>query len=111
MSAWVVASLDLTVACAVPTAAPVARSRTTQFSQRSGPIDCFGHSRRFVEVESPQRLDGGRDPPCQPFACLGHAQPHDGHFSVDAGMVDPVIEAASFEGVVQVAGAIGGQDH
>ena len=63
---------------------------------------------RGCEVELPQRADGGSDLPGQPLARLGHAQPHYGHFPVDVGVIDPVVQAASFEGVMQIAGAIGG---
>ncbi len=77
-----------------------------EFGQRARPVDRFSHSGGFVEVELPQRADGGSDLPGQPLARLGHAQPHYGDFPLDVGVIDPVGQAAPFEGVMQIAGAM-----
>ena len=40
---------------------------------------------------------------------LGQARAHDLELARQAGVVDPVVEAAALEGVVQLAGAVGGE--
>ena len=42
---------------------------------------------------------------------LGRAQSHDGHLPLEVGVLDPVVEAAPLERVVEVARAVRGDDH
>ena len=57
------------------------------------------------------RLDGGGHLAGQAVADLGGAQADDGHLPLEVGVLDPVVEAAPLEGVVHVAGAVGGEHH
>ena len=74
------------------------------------PVDRLGHPGRLVEVLLPQRLDGGRHLAGRVRARLGGAQPDDGHLPLEVRVLDPVVQAAPLEGVVDVAGAVGGDD-
>ena len=42
---------------------------------------------------------------------LRRPQPHDGDLAVEVGVLDPVVEAAALQGVVDVAGAVRRDDH
>ena len=53
--------------------------------------------------------DGGGDLAGEALADLGGPQPDDGHLAVEVGVLDPVVQAAPLEGVVDVAGAVAGQ--
>ena len=78
---------------------------------RLGPFDSFGHARRFRQRLGPQQPDRGhhrlgRRPRHRPGA--GH---DDARLKRGVGVVDPVIDAAPPQRLVQVAGAVRGEDN
>src|SRR5437763_6379212 len=82
----------------------------SQGGESGGPVDGLGHPRRLVELHVTQVLDGGRDLAGQPVGHVGRPQTHDLHLPLEIGVLDPVVQAASLEGVVHVPGAVRGHD-
>src|SRR5262249_41631115 len=74
------------------------------------PVDGLGDAGRFDQVQVAQAVYGDGHALRQPGRGFGDAPADDGGDSGGVGVGDPVVEAAAFEGVVQVAGAVGGQD-
>ena len=76
------------------------------------PVDRLGDARRLLHVEAAQPLHGARRPAsASSCARLGHPGADDGDRLRERRVVDPVVEAAPLERVVQVARAVRGEDH
>src|SRR5262249_21637778 len=84
-------------------------ARRTQERERSGPFDRLGDARALHEVEHPDPLDRSRDATRKLGRNTGRPHGEDLDLAVDRGIVDPVVEAAPFEGVVQLTGAVRGE--
>jgi len=82
-----------------------------EFGQRGGPVDGLGDAGRFVEVLVAQRLHEAHHLLRQFLGDIGDARFDDRQFALGRGIVDPVIEAAALQRVVNFAGAVRGDDH
>ena len=56
-------------------------------------------------------MDEGDDFPRQAVAGFGRAGSQDGHFAGKSGVVDPMVEAAAFQRVMNFAGAVRGENY
>src|SRR5699024_12329287 len=54
-------------------------------------------------------LRGGRDLLGEQLGYVGNARAYDLDLALEAGMIDPVVETAALERVVQLPGTVGGQ--
>ena len=79
--------------------------------QRLRPVDRLGDARRLGQVEPAQLLHEGGGLGGQALRHAGHAGAHDLDLALERGVPDPVVEAAALESVVQLAGAVRGEDH
>src|SRR3954452_1844636 len=84
---------------------------TLECDERPRPVDRLAHARQLVELLAAQPLYRGADALRYRLGHARDARPHDLGLPLARGVVDPVVEAATLEGVVQLARAVGGQDH
>ena len=70
-----------------------------------------GDAGRLGQVELTQPVDGGHHLVCQRLGHPGLPDEHDLHLALGGRVADPVVQAAPLQRVVQLAGAVGGQDH
>ena len=95
-------------------AATSARTRSAAPSarQRRHPVDRLGHARRLVQVEPADPPDELRWPSViSGSLARGHRPAQDLGGPLRRREVDPVVEAAAAQRVVQLAAAVGGQHH
>src|SRR5215217_1233126 len=78
--------------------------------ERLGPVEGLGYARWFVEVHSAHLLRRRGDLAGQPLLGVRDPEAYDLDLPLEAGVLDVVVEAAAFEGVVDLTGAVGGQD-
>src|SRR5215211_3997876 len=78
--------------------------------ERLGPVEGLGYARWFVEIHRAHLLRRSGDLAGQPLLSVGDPEAYDLDLPLEAGMLDVVVEAAAFEGVVDLTGAVGGQD-
>src|SRR5436190_2245880 len=81
-----------------------------QRDQRVAPVDRLGDAGRLEEVERSQPLHEGDDLRGQPLGRARRADAHDLEFPLEVGIVDPVIEAAALQRVVDLARAVARDD-
>src|SRR5579859_169127 len=81
-----------------------------QRRQRAGPVERLRHSRQLVEVHLAEPADEQRHLAGEPGGRLGDAGLDDGDLLFEVGVVDPVVEAAPLQRVMDLAGAVGGDD-
>src|SRR5947208_2253685 len=79
--------------------------------QRLRPVDRLGETRRLLEIEGAELRDECGGLGGESFGHAGHPQLDDLDLPVERRMADPVKEAPSLQRVVQLAGAIRGEDH
>ena len=79
--------------------------------ERAGPVDGLGRAGGLGQVELAQAPDELGHRLGQGLRRLRRAQPDDLDLALAVRVVDPVVEAAALERVVQLAGAVGGEDH
>src|SRR5438309_3 len=84
--------------------------RGAQCGQGTRPVERLRDSRHLVQVHSPQSLHERRHFAGQPIRRLRGPSTHDLDLFVEVRIVDPVIEAAALERVVNLACAVG-RDH
>src|SRR5215217_6631640 len=77
--------------------------------ERAGPRDRFPHSGQLVELLPAQPRDGVAHPQRDRLGHVGQARADDVGLAGRVGIVDPVVEAAALERVVELAGAEIGQ--
>ena len=75
------------------------------------PVDRLGHTRGLVQVEVPEPVDRGHDLAGHGLGDAGQPGQDDRHLALGSRIADPVVQAPALEGVVQLPGAVGGQDH
>src|ERR1700722_7071740 len=63
------------------------------------PVDRLGHARRLVQLHASHELHRPGDLGSQAGRHLRSPQPDDRHLPLEARMLDPVVQAAPFEGV------------
>src|SRR5580704_3447001 len=80
-----------------------------EYVQRTGPTDRLGDPRRLGEVEVPQPGHPTGDLAGQDLRGRGHPAADDCRDPGGVGVVDPVVEAAPFQRVVQVTGPVRGE--
>src|SRR5215213_5182009 len=78
--------------------------------ERLGPVEGLGYARWFVEIHRAHLLRRSGDLAGQPLLSVGDPEAYDLDLPFEAGMLDVVVEAAALEGVVDLTGAVGGQD-
>ena len=74
--------------------------------QRLGPGDRLPHAGQLVEILPAEARDGGADAPGHGLGHVGRARVDDLALALRARVVDPVVEAAALEGVVELARAV-----
>ena len=76
----------------------------------AGPVEGLGHAGRLDELAvGTDGVDGTGDLGGECLGHLGGAAAQDGQLALDAGVLEPVVEAAALEGVVQLARAVGSE--
>src|SRR4029077_8816445 len=78
--------------------------------QRVGPVDRLGDARRLEQVDGAHPLDETDDLDVEPLRRARRPQAHDLELARRVGVADPVVEAAALQGVVDLPGAIAGDD-
>src|SRR4051794_26552064 len=84
--------------------------RAAERDQRLGPRDRLPHPRQLVELRATQPRDRVADARDDRLGDARHARANDVRLAIAGGVVDPVVEAAALQGVVQLACAVRGQD-
>ncbi|CAB4324542.1 unannotated protein [freshwater metagenome] len=64
-----------------------------------------------MQPEGPQRRGERGDLSGQHRRCIGNAGLHDGDLAIEIWMFNPVVETSSFQRVVEITGAVRGDDH
>ena len=75
------------------------------------PFDGFGNARPLDEGQIAQGLDRIHRRMRRRLGDMRRPQHDDARFRLAIGIIDPVIDAAPAQGFVEIAGAVGGQDH
>ncbi|VBB41346.1 hypothetical protein TRIP_B10075 [uncultured Desulfatiglans sp.] len=75
-----------------------------------GPVERLGDPRFLQEIDLPDPLHEAGDLLRETGLDVRHLGHDDGVFLIEGGVVDPVVEAAPLECVVDVAGPVGGDD-
>ena len=76
-----------------------------------GPVQRLRHARALGEIGLPEPLHETDDLPGQRLRNPRHPCVKDGELALGAGVVDPMVEAAPLERVVDFAGPVAGQDY
>src|SRR6266550_2675929 len=79
--------------------------------QRASPVQGLGNPGQLIEVEMPHTADERAHLAGQLLGAVGHAGRDDLVLAIHRWVVDPEVEAAALEGVMDLAGSIGGDDH
>ena len=74
------------------------------------PVDGLCNPGGLLDVEAAQPFDRARHLGCEFRWCLRDPQPHDLNCMLEARIVDPVVQAASLQGVVEISGPVRGKD-
>ena len=90
-------------------AAVSASSLAIESTQRPRPVEGLGDAGRLEQVLPRRACDGAGDLVGQRLRDPGQPAAHDRDLAVEAGVVEPVVEAAALERVVHLAGAVGGE--
>ena len=93
----------------VSSAASASRTSNPRTSQRGNPPDRLGDPGCLLHVERAKTGDGGGDLIGERRSCRRHVHPDDLAGAGGTWVVDPVIEAATLQRIVEVAGAVRGQ--
>ena len=78
--------------------------------RRVHPVNGLGYPRRLLHVEAAEPFNCSRDLGSEIGRRLRHPQPYDLDGMLKARVVDPVVQAAPFECIVQVAGSVRSKD-
>ena len=82
-----------------------------EFGQRARPVDRLGDARHLEQVDLAQLLHEARRPRRDSARVAPrHLAADDLELARGVGIVDPVVEAAALQRVVDLAGAVGGDD-
>ena len=81
-----------------------------EVGERRRPVERLGDAGILEQPLAPEPLDEGDHLARQPLAGAGNLGAHDLELAGEIGVVDPVIEAAPLQRVVDFAGAVGGDD-
>src|SRR5207248_4910756 len=82
-----------------------------QGGKRAGPVKRLRDPRHLVQVHRAQALDQGGDLAGEPVGGLGRARLDYLYLLVEVRVVDPVVQTAALERVVNLARAVGCDDH
>ena len=82
-----------------------------QGQQRRGPVNSLGYPWDFVELGLPQFLNKSGDLLCQLAGGVRQLGADYLQFLLEVGVVDPVVQAASLQGVVNFPGPVGGDNY
>src|SRR3954449_7359471 len=89
----------------------VAVELAAQHGDRASPADRLRDTRSLDEVELADAPGGGTDPRRESRCDLGSTRADDVDLAVELRVVDPVVEAATAQRVVQLTRAVGRQHH
>src|SRR5262249_9418160 len=81
-----------------------------ELQERLGPVDRFGDARQLEEVALPQLLYEAHDLPRQLGGRTRRLDPENLDLSRGIGVIDPIVEAAALQGVVDLARSVRGDD-
>ncbi len=88
-----------------------AQLRRAEREQRIGPVERLGDAGDLREVDAAQPMHERHDPTGEALGRVRHAGEHDLELLGLGRVVDPVIQAAALERVVDLAGPVRGEDH
>ena len=80
-----------------------------QHLERGQPVDRLGDPGRLLHVGVAHPRDRVGDLDRKHLRCAGHAPADDLHLALARRIVDPLVQTAALDRVVQIAGAVGGQ--
>src|SRR5487761_346877 len=86
-------------------------SRRAQRRQRPRPVQRLSDSGHLVEVHASQPLNQRRHLTREALGGLRRACPNNLDLFLEVRIVDPVIKAPALQGIVHLAGPVGGDDH
>ena len=75
------------------------------------PVDSFCHPWHFIEIEPAELLGHLDDLTAEALGHLGCTHADDRDLTFDVRIVDPVIQAAALEGVVDLSSSVAREDH
>ena len=105
MSSWYFSSTP-SVSCTVAGSS----ADRVQRDQRVRPVDRLGDARRLEQVERAHALHELDHLHVEPLRRARRLQPHDLELALDAREIDPVVQAAPLQRVVDLARAVAGDD-
>ena len=79
--------------------------------ERGDPVERLGDAGNLVQLDATQLVHERRDLPRQLLRRLRHARVDDRHLLLERRVLDPLIQAAALQRVVDLARAVGGEDH
>src|SRR5487761_98603 len=86
-------------------------ARRAEGRERTRPVQRLGHTRHLVQIHAAQPLHEGGHLAGETFGGLGGARADDLDLFLQVRVIDPVIEAPALQGVMHLAGPVGGDDH
>src|SRR2546423_8697124 len=89
----------------------LAEFRLAKRDQGASPVQGLGNPGQLIEVETPNAADERAHLAGQLLGDLGHAGRDDLVLAIHGGVIDPEVQAAALEGIVDLAGSIRGDDH
>src|SRR6184192_1389615 len=89
----------------------LAEFRLAQRDQRASPVQRLSNPGQLIEVETPNAADECAHLAGQLLGDLRHAGRDDLVLAIHGGVIDPEVQAAALEGIVDLAGSIRGDDH
>src|SRR5690606_37027066 len=82
-----------------------------QLVERVGPVYRLGDAGGLEQLDLPKLLDEGHDLGGKPLAGLRNLAPYDLKFTLRVRIIHPMIEAPPLQRVMDLARAVGGDDH
>src|SRR6185437_4103349 len=84
--------------------------RAIEREQRAPPFDRFREARNLVEIDAAQVVNELDNLPRQGFLHVGHAQPDDLELTRRLRVIDPVVDAPTLHGVMDLTRPVGCDD-
>src|SRR6187399_336482 len=90
---------------------PIVEGGGAEPAECGRPVDRLGDAGRLVEVQLAHRCNGSGNLAGEALGNAGYAQADDGHLALEAGVLDPVVQAAALQRIVDVTSAVRREDH